>query len=148
MFGFGKPQCPLDFDEKVWIERRMAWLANSFGVERMLKAPVIEPTAEFFPDVYRGTDEDVEKILDRLCVFMGIERERLRLDFFDEADRDPRGPKGEGHSSRALGTYHQEDDGRPVIRVSRDAMHDPFVVCSTLSHELCHELLLGEKRLG
>ena len=57
MFGWFRPTCPLATGEKVWVESRMAWLAQNLGMDRMLQAPVVEPTEEYFPDEYQGEDE-------------------------------------------------------------------------------------------
>ena len=46
MFGLFAPRCPLETAEKAWVERRMSWLADRLGLERMLKAPAVVPTDE------------------------------------------------------------------------------------------------------
>src|SRR5437762_1035354 len=38
MFGWFAPKCPLATWEKVWTETRMRWLADRFGVRRLLDA--------------------------------------------------------------------------------------------------------------
>ena len=57
MFGWFRPQCPVDPELKLWIERRMAWLTDRFGWDYLLARPVILPTDEFFPDLYEPTEQ-------------------------------------------------------------------------------------------
>jgi hypothetical protein len=58
MFGWLKPRCPLTTAEKVWVESRMSWLAETVGIERLIDARVVEPTDEFFPGNSEGSDDD------------------------------------------------------------------------------------------
>jgi hypothetical protein len=44
MLGWFLPKCPLATREKTWVEWRMRWLADQFGIDRLLRARVILPT--------------------------------------------------------------------------------------------------------
>jgi hypothetical protein len=128
------PKCPVNVREKVWTERRMNWLVEQFGIERMLQAEVVLPTPEYFPDHYQGTHDDVRRMLDRLCFYMQIDPARLDLEFFTEQD-DP----------RALGMYIPDE--RLTIAVRDTEVDDPESLAGVLAHELAHVLLLGDGRL-
>ena len=52
MLGWLFPRCPVSTFDKVWVERRMLWLVDKFGLERLKNVAVIEPTPEFFPEPY------------------------------------------------------------------------------------------------
>jgi hypothetical protein len=43
MFGWFVPKCPLNTREK-WTEDRMRWLADRFGIDRLLSAKVVLPS--------------------------------------------------------------------------------------------------------
>ena len=130
MFGWFFAKCPVDTWEKTWTEWRMRWLAEKFGVERLLRAEVLLPTEQFFPDPYRGTEEDANRLYDRLCGYLAINDRNIRL----EVVQDVQMPGAVGHYDRSEKT---------VIRVAASQLADPMRLVATLCHELAHELLLG-----
>lgn len=125
------PECPLNTREKVWVESRMRWLADSFGIDRLLNAQVILPTDEFFPERY---DEDLASarvILDRMCRYMGIDPGRVNLEIReDQAIPD------------AAGLYERQSD-QSNICIAQSQLKAPDRLAATIAHELAHELLLG-----
>jgi HEAT repeat protein len=133
MFGWFRPHCPVNPPDKVWIERRMTWLAHVLGLERCRDAQVVLPTAEFFPDPYDGEEADVRPLLERVCGYMGIDPGRFDLDFYDERPDDDRDP---------LGVYI--GGKRERIEINRSELADPMSLVGTLAHELAHAILLGE----
>lgn len=72
MFGWFAPKCPLELDQKVWTEYRMRWLADLLGIDRLLKAEVIIPTADFFPAIPAKTEEVVNGLMRLLESYLGI----------------------------------------------------------------------------
>jgi hypothetical protein len=130
MFGWFAPKCPLDTWEKTWTERRMRWVADQFGIDRLLHAKVILPTEEYFKPPF-GTDmKSVRRLLDRMCGYMGVPPNKVSLEILaDEA------------MPGAAGLYHRRK--RSLISVARSQLADPARLLATLSHELAHELLLG-----
>lgn len=134
MFGWFKPRCPLDTAWKTWTERRMLWLADRLGVDRLLDAQVVEPTEEFFPDLYDADRASARKCLDRVCGYMGVDPARVTLEVV--ADDDMPG---------AAGLYEQR--ARSNICVAESQLASPDKLLATLAHELAHEVLLGGKLL-
>jgi hypothetical protein len=130
MFGWFSPKCPLDTYEKTWTEWRMRWLADQFGVERLLRAEVVLPTNELFAEPYRGTVEDARRLMDRLCAHLAIDPRTIEL----EALPDVQLPGVAGHYDRSEQT---------VIRVAESQLAEPLRLVATLAHELAHEKLLG-----
>ena len=59
MLGLLGAKCPLPACDKLWIEQRMCWLAEVFGIERLRRAPEVVPTADWFPNRYTGAPEDI-----------------------------------------------------------------------------------------
>jgi hypothetical protein len=77
---FFRPSCPVEPDSKAWIEERMTWLTEEFGVARLRGVKVVLPTPDFFPDAYHGTEDDVAALLKRVCGYMRIERKQPLTD--------------------------------------------------------------------
>lgn len=47
MFGLLEPTLPVSLAEKHWIESRMCWMADTFGISRLRNATVVLPTPDF-----------------------------------------------------------------------------------------------------
>jgi len=73
MTSWLSPRCPLTTWEKTWTETRMRWLADRLGIDRLLNAPLVLPSAEFFPDPYEEDFEGAVRLLDRLGAYMGLD---------------------------------------------------------------------------
>jgi hypothetical protein len=134
MFGWFRSRCPLDLREKVWVEYWTRWLIDQLGLERIRKAPVILPTAEFFPEPFEETSAFVESVFDRVCRYMGIDAARIGLQYHDAREH-----------SDALGYYIAGDPA--WISVSNSVLGDKESLIATMAHELGHEVLLGGKLL-
>ena len=129
MFGLFAPKCPLDTQDKTWIEGRMVWLADRFGVDRMRNATVVLPTPEFFPDPYTPDEAGFRHTLRRVCGYMGMDPNSLRCALADDEQMPG-----------AAGLYERRE--KSVIYVARGQLDDPAALIATLAHELAHELLL------
>jgi hypothetical protein len=129
MFGWFAPKCPLELSQKVWTEYRMRWLADRLGIDRLLKATVVTPTAEFFPGPYEGNDADAALIYAQMARFMGVTSPPA-MQVAAEADMPG-----------ALGLYIHGPP--PTILLNETALGDRHQVAATFAHELAHEILLG-----
>jgi hypothetical protein len=127
-----KPKPPVDTIYKAWVETRMLWLADQFGIERMHKAKVLRPIEDDFPNPYDGTAEAVPPILDRLCGVMAIDPRSIKLEIVDSQQMPG-----------AVGQYESSAAGPAVIRLAESSLGDFQGVVATLAHELSHEILLG-----
>jgi hypothetical protein len=130
MFRWFQPKCPLGTWEKAWTETRMRWLADRLGSDRLLKAQVVLPTAEFFPEAYTGTEADAARLLQQVCGFLGAEAAQLAFEVCPDVEL----PGAAGHYDTAE---------RRTIRIAASELADPESLVATLSHEVAHELLLG-----
>jgi hypothetical protein len=129
MFGWFGPRCPLDLPQKAWTEFRMRWLADRLGPERLLKATVVTPTAEFLPDSYHPDGETIAGLYERLAGFMGVSSSpALRV-------------RPEAEMSGASGVYVPGD--APEIHLNELTLADPAQLVATICHELAHDILLG-----
>jgi hypothetical protein len=132
MFGWFTPSCPVALRDKVWVEQRLQWLFERFDNRRILDAPRVLPTREFFPDPYAGTADDLPALFARVCQYMGTDANRFRLNLFTENDREG-----------ALGLYHQPRGEQPHVWLLQSLLPDQEAVIATLAHEVAHDLLLG-----
>lgn len=106
----------------------MADLVNQFGLERMLSADIVLPTADYFPDPFNGSEADAKRLLDRVCKYMGADV--TRIDFRVRADDE---------MPQAAGIY---EPGPPAtITVKRSQLEDQESLIATLAHEVAHDLL-------
>lgn len=102
-------ECPVGLAEQAWIEASMHWFAGQFGAETALR-DVVLPNAEFLPDAYTGTPEQIEVMVARVYDLMSVDpSQQLLVSLFGASD-DEAAKK----SSRAVGHYHKEN-GRAVI---------------------------------
>lgn len=141
-------KCPLQRREQRWIEESLDWFVEQFG-DAVLRGPVRLPTAEFFPAGYAGSVDDVQTVLARLCVHMGIDANRVVLEFVGEDEH----PLSE-HLPQIVRSYDgsaghwQRRDGRTVVALEASGAREPVGMVATLAHELAHERLLGEERVS
>lgn len=85
MLSWLKPQCPINPNEKAWVEFRVAWLLERFGFNRLKSMETVLPTADYFPLPYRKTDQDVQAVFDRVAGYMNVDPALFRLHIFDES---------------------------------------------------------------
>jgi hypothetical protein len=135
--------CPVDAQSKAWIETRMAWLSDEFGWDRLLSTQVILPLEEYFPDPYNQTTEDVQRILERVCGYMGIRSQSVMLSFYVDQN-----PVREGDLQNGTAGLYAEEDGRYRIAVETRNLTDPLALVATMAHELGHVHLLGHRRIS
>lgn len=142
------PTCPVEEEDKLWIEESMQWLLEEFGSETFREIEVVLPTDEFFPDEYLGVEEDVEALVERVCSYMQVDRRRLEIEFFD--DQQVQIQQGlcylEGASEGASGHYIRRRD-KFVISLESSQLTNPMGLVATVAHELGHVRLLGEARI-
>ena len=124
MFGLFAPKCPLDLNLKVWTEFRMLWLAGQFGIERLMKAPIVLTSAELISESYQGNDADGQKLLYRLAAEMGAAPPGLKI--IDDSEI-----KGEPEEKK------QED----LIVIPRSGLNDPQALVITLLRGLAQHVL-------
>ena len=81
MFGF-RPKLPIAEEQRRWIDDSFLRLSRILGHDRMLRAQVILPAPEYFPDRYDGTEATLDDLpVDRVeLVLADEERVVLRGD--------------------------------------------------------------------
>ena len=63
--------------QKAWVEVRMGWLADEFGLDRLRKVDVAVPEEHYFPDAYEATPEGARVLMTRVCGYMGVRPEEI-----------------------------------------------------------------------
>lgn len=144
MFGWLRPApgSPVSEEERIWIESRFNWLTDEFGVERLLNAPLILPTSEYFPTSYRGEESEIQNLLELVAKYMDIDPARLLLRFYEDEK-----PLFEAQRHGTTGFYSESTHFLKIwLETSR--LEDPFGVVATLAHEIGHAVLLGQRRVS
>ena len=142
------PKCPVEAEDKAWIEDSMLWLTEEFGADKLRNTPVILPTSEFFPDQFSGDEDDLPALLNRVCGYMEVDPGQVELKLFTDtrvaASRDL--PDLE-YSHRGLAGHYRKRRGKFVVSLESSQVNNPAVLIATIAHELGHVRLLGEDRL-
>jgi hypothetical protein len=143
------PKCPVAPEDKAWIEESLLWLIEEFGSDALRNATVVLPTDEFFPDRFSEEEEDVRALVDRVCGYMGVDPERVELEFFTDENAAPRPnlPFDEFSHSGVAGHYRKRR-GKFLINIESSQLTDPMFLVATCAHELGHVRLLGEGRVS
>jgi hypothetical protein len=136
MFAWLKPRCPVSTYDKAWIETRMSWLVERFGLETLLNAPVILPSSDEFPAPWDGSIEQTRALFALIGKWMGVPQHAIDLEVVDDFQL----PTALAHYDATDATITQY--GRPIVRLRRSLLDQPPVLAAALAHELAHDLLL------
>jgi hypothetical protein len=138
--------CPVDASQQAWIEGRMHWFVEQFGLEAA-RRPVALPTAQFYPNLYTGTPAQIDQLITSTCAVMGVERASFSVELFDgSAAETEQRLSSRTSRKRSVGHYRLRD-GRPVISLDQGEAAEPAVLTAIVAHELGHARLLGEGRV-
>lgn len=137
-----KPACPVNEQTREWLDRRWTWLEKQFGLRRLLNHPLILPNAEFFPDPFYGTEEEMRHVLRLVCKYMDVDPLTVELCFYE--DEPPVLEEGSYQGSPGL---FDRRDGRFRIWLEISNLADPPRCVATMAHELGHIHLLGHGRV-
>ncbi|HZH92305.1 MAG TPA: hypothetical protein VEX70_17035 [Pyrinomonadaceae bacterium] len=143
------PKCPVVAEDKAWIDGSMLWLVEEFGSDTLRDATVVLPTDEFFPDPFSEDEEDVRALVERVCVYMGVDPERVELEFYTDENRESRPylPFDEYSHEGVAGHYRKRRD-KFLINIESSQLTDPIFLVATSAHELGHVRLIGEGRVS
>nr|WP_293303909.1 hypothetical protein [Allomuricauda sp.] len=153
MFWNKKNKLPITDEDKVWVDEELNWLRNEFGEEYFMETRTVTPTKDFYARTFDGTEKDAEFILERTIELMDIRDVKITLDFFSDspiemadgtilttpADLD-------GSWDSASGTY-QQSENETIVSIERGQLKNPISLIANISHELAHQILLGENRI-
>lgn len=117
MFGLFKVKPPLGPKEKAWTEHRFAWLADKFGMSRLLETPTLLPTYDGIPGV--SNYEDAETLLDFLRTWMKVEATNVRLQVH-----------GDHVDPASIGNYDDDNDPTVIVIKQEDFEHRDTLIAA------------------
>lgn len=153
VFWKKKKKLPITDEDKIWIDEDLNWLRNEFGEAHFMEIRTVRPTKDFYERIFDGTEEDAEFILERTMELMNIRNTEISLEFFSESPIEMEDGTTlttpadiDGSWNSASGTYEQTEN-KTIIRLERGQLENPISLIATISHELAHQILLGENRI-
>lgn len=153
MFWNKKKKLPITKEDKIWVDEDLNWLKTEFGKEHFMEIRTVTPTKDFYERTFDGTEKDAEFILERTMELMNIQNSDIKLEFFSDSPIEmadgtilttPADLNGSWKS--ASGTYEQTENGT-IISIETGQLKNPISLIATISHELAHQILLGENRI-
>lgn len=153
MFWNKKKKLPITDEDKVWVDEDLNWLRAEFGEDHFMEIKTITPTKDFYERSFDGTEKDAEFILMRTMELMNIKDVDIKLNFFSDSPIEmvdgtvlttPANIKGSWKS--AAGTFEQKKN-ETLISIETQQLKNPISLIATISHELSHQILLGENRI-
>lgn len=147
MFGWFRPRCPCDPAAKRWVEDRLRWLADQFGLHILLERPIVLPTSEFFPDAWDGSPKAARCMFRRVCEYMRVDADEITLKVTSEKQIGPMFDPFSGGQAAATWSGGEGMWNKSVVRVDKSHLDRPSDLVGYMAHELSHQRLLGECRI-
>lgn len=153
MFWNKKTKLPITKEDKIWVDEDLDWLRTEFGEEHFMEIRTVTPTKDFYDRDFDGTEKDAEFILERTMELMSIRNTEIKLEFF--SDQPIEMTDGtilttpadiHGNWDSASGTY-QQTENETIISIETGQLKNTISLIATISHELSHQILLGENRI-
>jgi hypothetical protein len=142
------PKCPVNEEEKKWLEDGFLWLIEEFGADTLHHLETVLPTDEFFPDEFSADVPSLRKMLYRICSYMSVNVEDVELRVFTNDEKESPHPlipvKFEGDQACGLYRFYR---GKHHVSIETKLLSNPTNLIATISHELAHARLIGEDRL-
>jgi len=125
MFGFSS-KLPVTDEQRQWVDEGFSRPEQMLGRRRMLEAVVILPTAEYFPDPYDKSQAAGERLFQRVCTYMRVDRSDIEFQIFP--DETEILPYWYGNSGGCAGFYSRDgtaDETRMLVAVRSTQLKDP-----------------------
>jgi hypothetical protein len=143
------PKLPVTQNDQEWTEDSLLWLKEQFGEEFLKTVSIKTPTTKYFDRKFNRTEEDAVFALGKICEYMSVDPKTIYLSFYGQDDIAAihKLPQGRQSSKTPAGLYTQWQEGYTEIALNLKELEDPISMISTMSHEISHVKLLGEKRI-
>lgn len=134
----------LDKDTEAWHIACWAWLLRNLdGLEALLEAPLVLPTAEFYGRMPAEGHARAEALFVRTKELMGVADWPCTLVPREETNAElgefwRLQPEGKG----VAGTFEARD-GQITVTYAPDLLDRPFNLITTFAHELAHYIIHG-----
>jgi len=128
---------------RAWLLEQLTALVRARGAGPLVSAPLVEPTAEFFPDPWAGGEPSVRRLARRLLRYAGIEGMPVEVTVLDEGDAIAAGTAGVSFEGLRQGTLS--------FAVQVAALRDPLVVVPAMARAVAeayrrvHRLPTGDQ---
>jgi hypothetical protein len=144
MFGL-RPKLPVTEEERLWVDNAFHRLSRALGRSRMLDCDMVQPTDDYFPDPYDGTESALEPLIRRVCGFMRVDPSQIQLAVIpDSSELVEMLPEFRLNSNDPAGLHFgANEEEHTLIGIKRSMLKDPLAAVATLAHELGHVILLG-----
>ena len=147
-----RPSCPASPAEKELVEDGFQSLQGKLGLARLREATVVEPTSAFFPDRYDASCDAAAQMFARVCGYMRVEPQSVRLSFWQREREKPQvhapGTMSTLHQTKGASGLYAHVDGFDHISLNVAELNDPEALVATMAHELAHVLLLGRSAIS
>jgi Flp pilus assembly protein TadD len=107
---------------------------------------MVVPARTFFPDHYDASENAACALFDRTCAFMGIDRTAVELVFYQPTHR-PGLARSLRRSQLSWAGQFESRESNNIVRVAITLLPLPELLLAVYAHELCHQHLLGSKRI-
>jgi hypothetical protein len=148
---------PVKEEMRKWMDNAMQWLDYTFGHEMIMNVKVLVPRQQDFPVQYNGDRQSAIDTLKIIASQMQINANDIVLDIYEERQSEISmgGETGgrfflnqvEGEKYSGGLYWGRQEDGKYHIGIEQKKLKEPEGMVATLSHELAHIKLLGEKRI-
>lgn len=127
--------------ERAWLVDELAALTAVVGWQRLVGAPILEPTPRWFPDRWTPDAAGVRRLARRLLRYAGLERLDVQVDLF-HGDRDVAldaygHTAGERHHGAAA-WFAGIEGGVCRFGAEVGQLADPLGVTAAIAHEVAH----------
>ena len=153
MFWNKKKKLPITEEDKIWIDEDLNWLRTELGEKHFLEIRTIKPIKECYNRTFDGTEKDAEFVLERTMELMCIKDVEIKLNYFsDDVVEMEDGtilttPADINGSWESSGGIYENNGENIIISIETSILKNPISLIATISHELSHQILLGEKRI-
>ena len=124
-------------EEKSWLVSRLAELIAKQGAAQFVSMPLVEPTPEFFPDLWSFSHRGLDRLVRRLMQYAGLSGLEVELDTYDGLEySDSTEHERRIRSSAAL--FWGIVDGRCRFGFNTQAPPDAEYMAGVMAHETAH----------
>lgn len=145
IFSKNEPQCILDENTRVWMEHAFIWLAEQFGPDNIKSKTVVVPNTQFFPIVYNGTKQTLDRTAAIVAKQMDIDIAEVEMHVYYQNAVQSKLTTGDGKSGISAGLYFSKNEatGKYDIFVDERYLSQPEKMVAVIAHEFAHIKLLG-----
>lgn len=85
MFWNKTPKLPVTPEDKEWIEECLLALKDNFGDEHFKSIVTVLPNKRYYDNDFTGIEEDAVFALNQTKIYMDIENDDIKLEFFSNS---------------------------------------------------------------